>query len=339
MITANIFQVKKVRVAALMLAAACALTFVGCSDAADESPTTPTDTNTSTTETPDGVDWKPLTSLDQIQVSETEFGTEPEVTFETPLKADTTLISTLVQGTGVPVRSTGLVAIYYAGYNTRDGVKFDGNFGTSPSANYANGFITGFSKALEGQAVGSRILVAITSSEGYPDGNTNAGINPGDTLVFVIDLVDGQYYEPNGAVVADGNDYATVTDQGGVPVPAARPGVAAPTETVATTLIQSDNPRPVMATDYVILNYVEVNYNTGEILSGSYGGDNVVVQLDMMIPGWQKGLVGQSVGSRVLLVVPPADAYPDGDPSRNLPADQPLIFVVDILYAVLASSE
>ncbi|MDR0435458.1 MAG: FKBP-type peptidyl-prolyl cis-trans isomerase [Propionibacteriaceae bacterium] len=332
---------KKARVAALALAAACALLFAGCSDDNTDPPPSTTDTpgastseDTTPTETPDPVEWKPLTSLDQIMVSGTALGVEPEVSFDTPLRADTTLIATLVKGTGPAAHEDGIIGIFYAGYNTRDGEKFDGNYGDSPYMGYANGFIDGFTKALVGQTVGSRILVAITSADGYVEGRPTAGIEVGDTLVFVIDLVDGQYYEPTGTTVTDGNDYAIVNLDNEVPIPQSRPGVAAPTETVVTTLVKGVDARQVTATDYAVVNYVEVNYATGAVLSGSYGSNSVVAQLNTLISGWQKGLLGQSVGSRVLLVVPPADAYPDGDTARGLEPGQTLLYVVDILYVV-----
>ena len=55
--------------------------------------------------------------------------------------------------------------------------------------------------------------------------------------------------------------------------------------------------------------------------------------LDKLIPGWQEGLAGKTAGSRVLLVVPPAQAYPDGreTPKPTLAAGQTLVYVIDIL--------
>jgi peptidylprolyl isomerase len=53
-----------------------------------------------------------------------------------------------------------------------------------------------------------------------------------------------------------------------------------------------------------------------------------------VIPGWDKGLVGQTVGSRVLLVIPPADGYGSaGSPQANIKGTDTLVFVVDILAA------
>ena len=50
-----------------------------------------------------------------------------------------------------------------------------------------------------------------------------------------------------------------------------------------------------------------------------------------VIAGWDKGLIGKTVGSRVLLVVPPAEGYgAKGSPPLIGPQDT-LVSVVDIL--------
>lgn len=56
------------------------------------------------------------------------------------------------------------------------------------------------------------------------------------------------------------------------------------------------------------------------------GGSNGVIE------GWQKGLVGQTVGSQVLLVIPADLAYKD-QKQGTIPANSTLVFVVDILAA------
>ncbi len=53
-----------------------------------------------------------------------------------------------------------------------------------------------------------------------------------------------------------------------------------------------------------------------------------------VILGWDKGLAGQTVGSRVLLVIPPADGYgKTGSPQAGIKGTDTLVFVVDILGA------
>jgi peptidylprolyl isomerase len=49
-----------------------------------------------------------------------------------------------------------------------------------------------------------------------------------------------------------------------------------------------------------------------------------------MIPGFAEALDGKTVGSQVLVVIPPDQGY--GDQAQGpIPADSTLVFVVDIL--------
>ena len=53
-----------------------------------------------------------------------------------------------------------------------------------------------------------------------------------------------------------------------------------------------------------------------------------------MIAGWDEGLVGKTVGSQVLLVVPPDKGYgTSGNESAGITGTDTLVFVVDILDA------
>ena len=49
-----------------------------------------------------------------------------------------------------------------------------------------------------------------------------------------------------------------------------------------------------------------------------------------IIQGWKDGLIGQTVGSQVLLVIPPDKGYGDTG-SGSIPANATLVFVIDIL--------
>lgn len=53
-----------------------------------------------------------------------------------------------------------------------------------------------------------------------------------------------------------------------------------------------------------------------------------------IITGWDKTLVGQKIGSRVLLAIPPADAYGSTPNSKNELSGKTLLFVVDLVAVV-----
>ena len=56
---------------------------------------------------------------------------------------------------------------------------------------------------------------------------------------------------------------------------------------------------------------------------------------EQVIPGWDKGLTGQTVGSRVMLSVPPAQGYGSAGASQaGINGKDTLVFVVDIIDAL-----
>jgi peptidylprolyl isomerase len=57
-----------------------------------------------------------------------------------------------------------------------------------------------------------------------------------------------------------------------------------------------------------------------------------VIGTGRVIPGWDKTLVGKKLGSRVLLIVPPADGYgPSGQTSAGISGTDTLVFVLDLV--------
>jgi peptidylprolyl isomerase len=84
--------------------------------------------------------------------------------------------------------------------------------------------------------------------------------------------------------------------------------------------------------DTLTVNYVGVSYATGVVFDSSWSRGQVfrfTLGAGDVIPGWDQGLVGVKLGSRVQLDIPADMAYGD-HPSGGQPAG-PLRFVVDVL--------
>jgi peptidylprolyl isomerase len=101
-----------------------------------------------------------------------------------------------------------------------------------------------------------------------------------------------------------------------------------------TTLIQGDGPA-VKSGQTISANYIGIHYDTGAQFDSTWDNgpnDPLSFQIGVgkVIEGWDKGLVGVKVGSRVQLDIPQALAY--ADPVGNQPAG-PLRFVIDVLAA------
>jgi len=115
----------------------------------------------------------------------------PSVVVTTPFAVTQTQVQTLSPGDGPVVADTATVLVCYMGVNGRDGSVFDSSYERGEPVDFPlTGVVPGFQKAIAGQNVGSTVAVAMTSADGYPNGQPRAGIEPGDTLVFAIKILD-----------------------------------------------------------------------------------------------------------------------------------------------------
>ena len=117
--------------------------------------------------------------------------TAPSVTVTAPFSVTETQVHTLKAGDGPVVGPNASVSVCYEGVNGRDGAVFDSGYRRGTSTEFSlDRVVPGFQKAIAGQTVGSTVAVAVTSADGYPDGQPSAGIQPGDSLVFAIKVLD-----------------------------------------------------------------------------------------------------------------------------------------------------
>jgi peptidylprolyl isomerase len=275
---------------------------------------------------------KPSTNLDAVTASG-DFGKAPKVTVKAPWAINKTQTKVLKKSDGAEVKNGQSVEVNYYGVNGRTGKKFDDSYSRKASVAFnLDQVVAGFKKGLLGQRQGSRVLVAMPGSDGYDasGGSEQAGIKVGDSLIFVIDVVATQLSGPEGAKVEPKAGLPTVTNKDGKPsitVPKTNP----PTALQVQPLIKGTG-KKVAPTDTITFNYRWVAWKDGRLLEDSYSGTAGSAALSGLLPGLQQGLVGQTVGSRVLLVVPPALGYPAGNEKPKIAKDETLVFVVDLLF-------
>ena len=123
----------------------------------------------------------------------------------------------LTPSKGAVVKAGQTVEVNYHGVDGRTGKTFDESFSRgTPIAFSLAQVVPGFSKGLVGQRQGSRVVIAMPGKDGYDasGGNPQAGIEVGDTLIFVVDLVGVQLAGPEGTAVKPKAGLPTVTEQG-----------------------------------------------------------------------------------------------------------------------------
>jgi len=277
------------------------------------------------------------------------FGATPKVTIPAE-KASTSLYTkTVIQGSGAPLTKTesavGNFALY--DWSGKTHKLIGSTFSSNTPTLFGSDMLPGLETALIGQKVGSRVLAVIPPKDGFgSQGNSEIGVGGSDTLVFVVDLIK-EYSDTasaSGAHVSNGGgSLPTVT----FPAPGKAPtvkipsGVKPPKKLTVTTLIKGTGPK-VTKGQTVVVQYTGVIWRTGKVFNSSWeGGAPYAFSIDanpeQVIPGWDKGLTGQTVGSRVMLVIPPADGYgSSGNSQAGIKGTDTLVFVIDIVGAVNA---
>jgi peptidylprolyl isomerase len=274
------------------------------------------------------------TNLDKVKVTG-DYGKPPKVTVKAPWAIDKTRSKALrANPDGATILAGQTIEINYAGYNGRTGKKFDDSYSRGASAAFnIDQVVPGFKKGLVGQHQGSRVLMAMPGSDGYDGsgGNPQADIQVGDTLIFVVDVVTIQLTGPAGSKVTPKPGLPAVTDSDGNPeitVPKAEP----PAKLQIQPLIKGTG-KKVGAEDTITIDYKWVTWSDGKVVEQTYESKPADSPLSSLLPGIVKGLTGQTVGSRVLLVIPPADGYPEGNESPKINKGETLVFVIDVLFA------
>ena len=121
------------------------------------------------------------------------------------------------------------------------------------------------------------MLVAMPGSDGYDGsgGNPQIGVEMGDTLVFVVDLVAVPLDGPEGTESEPKAGLPTVTEKDGVPeitIPESDP----PAELQAETLIQGQG-KKVTENDVLTMDYRWVRWSDGKLLKETYSKDPVEI--------------------------------------------------------------
>ena len=268
-----------------------------------------------------------------------DHGTEPTLEFEAPYSVDRTACEVLEEGSGDPAEEGDTVIFDFVFVNARTGEPYGSSYSVDESATVVlnRELLRGVRTGLTGARAGGRVLVAIAPEDGYglQGGDPAQGLEEDDTLLFVADVEDvrvpleraeGTRVEPVAGLptVVLGEDGApAITVPGGTP----------PAELVVQPLIEGDGP-VVQAGQTITVHYTGVLWGSGEEFDSSWGATptNFSIGTGDVIAGWDKGLVGRTVGSQVLLIVPPADGYGEaGAPSAGIGPTDTLVFVVDIL--------
>jgi peptidylprolyl isomerase len=224
----------------------------------------------------------------------------------------------LEEGDGeIPV-SGQVVSVHYTGYLT-DGTIFDSSRDRGVPFSFPLGqgqVIAGWDEGIGFLPAGSNGRLIIPPELAYGDSGAGSQIQPGDTLVFDVELVEILPPPPESPTAVDEGEFLE-TDSG-------------------VLYHDLEEGSGAVAEDGQI---VTVHYTgwleDGEMFDSSFlRGEPISLMLGsgQVIPGWEEGMINMKVGGRRQIIIPPDQAFgEEGAGGGVIPPNATLIFEVELV--------
>ena len=257
-------------------------------------------------------------SADSTPSDPADLVNEPTVSLPTEMPTEL-VITDITEGEGEAAVEGSTVYVYYVGVLSKNGDRFDGNFGGDPYAVTlgTGAVIDGWDQGLIGVKAGGRRQLDIPSELAYGASGSGDAIPPDSAISFIVDVV---------AIVPpiDPADAPDITIKGAANVD----------KLVSDDLIDGEGDE-AKAGSNVLVHIIAYRADTGEQLASTWGDPSPVALLlkdGGSLPGLIEGIPGMKVGGRRQLTIPFADAFgTDGNTDMKLPASTDLVVVIDLL--------
>lgn len=116
-----------------------------------------------------------------------------ERTDDTPDEVDDVLCHVVEEGDGNKIEAGDSITVNYAGQIYPDGQTFDSSWDRGEAITFDVGvgrLIGCWDEGLVGRSVGSTVILACPPQDAYGDNGSGEIIQPGDTLVFAVEILD-----------------------------------------------------------------------------------------------------------------------------------------------------
>lgn len=274
------------------------------------------------------------------------FGSLPEVDFPTPLASDGTQQSVLIEGEGDPIANGQIVDFQVVLLNGNDGEIITASAYDDeevPLRRTAGSDIDVLAEVLQCAQVGSRIAVTGTMADVFDEETLaniegSLGLKADDAIVLVVDVQAAYLGRATGLPQLGASGIPAVVTapngQPGVTIPNEEP----PTEVRSHTLVLGQG-ATVEDGDRVVLHYTGLLWSTKAVFDSSWEREAPATftitsfenDPNGIVPGLAEGLVGRTIGSQVIVVIPPEFGYPAGQAPASIPDGSTMVFVVDLL--------
>ncbi len=248
-----------------------------------------------------------------------DFGVLPVVTFDVPLAVREPSVSLVIDGDGSPLTEGDPVLVDWIGFDGATGDVIGETYTSAPEifAFTPNSLGDDLYAAVSASGTNDRVLYLepATSESGLPASHVVVvDVRPARAQGTPVTPEPGL---PGVTLAEDGSPTVTI------------PGSPPPPDRVEQILIKGSGAQVEPGVELVV-QYTAVRWSDGSVSATTWGPGQLPERLDLStaIPGLATGLLDQTVGSQVLLVVPPEEAT----------GTDTLVFVVDILAVVAGSA-
>lgn len=300
---------------------------------------TPEATDAAAASSPSATCTKSGSISDNVKVTG-DFGAPLDISIDAPLEPTSTQRTVAIKGTGTDTAKAGsIVEVAITLYNAKTEEVIQPTTYSSDGASLVipindTGFLPGLVRSANCAVEGDRIVTVSPATDAFTDKGTT-GVAAGEPVIFVMDVVSVIEDVPTRASgtdqpVEDGFPAVALADDGAptVTIPAAE----APTDLKISTLKKGDG-KVVTDGASVAVAYTGMLWATGETFDSSWGSaPYALLSTGGVIPGFTQALVGQTVGSQVIAVIPPEFGYGDAG-TQGISGTDTLVFVIDILAA------
>ncbi|SEN17001.1 FKBP-type peptidyl-prolyl cis-trans isomerase [Cryobacterium luteum] len=307
-----------------------ALTACGTSD-------TPKATDAAAASSPSADCTEPGKLSDSVKVTG-DFGAPLDISIDAPLEPSATERTVAIEGTGTDTaKKDSIVEVAITLYNAKTDELVQATTYSTDGASLVipindTGLLHGLVRSANCAVEGDRIVTVSTAADAFADQETT-GVAVGDPVVFVMDVIKVIADVPTQASgddqpVEDGFPTVALADDGAPTITI--PATDAPADLKISTLKKGDGE---VVTDgaSVAVAYTGALWATGETFDSSWGSaPYAVFPTGGVIAGFTQALVGQTVGSQVIAVIPPEFGY-GAEGTQGISGTDTLVFVIDIL--------
>lgn len=270
-----------------------------------------------------------------------QFGADPKAEFPTPLLAEETQVSTIEAAEGEPLVAGQVVDFQVTVLNASNGEVLTAS--SYDPAQPVRRNITPSTDVLgevtQCATVGSRVATATSVQSMFGDTDLSEfNLTAEDTLVVIVDIQNAFLGRANGVDQLAKAGFPSISLAPNGEPGFTIPNEAAPTE-LLTTVLKLGSGAVVEEGNEAVIHFTGVLWDTRTVFDSSWDRGTPVTFLALssqtdpngVVPGFAQALIGQRVGSQMLVVIPPEFGYAPGQGPASVPDGATMIFVFDIL--------